>query len=59
MFTEPSFVNGQLCISANQDIGDLFIGKSFTGRIDDITFFNRAIRTTEVNQLLKLQACCE
>jgi Concanavalin A-like lectin/glucanases superfamily len=59
MSTEPSFVNAQPCISASQDIGDLFIGKSFTGRIDDIAIFNRVITTAEVNQLLKLQACCE
>jgi Concanavalin A-like lectin/glucanases superfamily len=51
--------NAPVCRSASQDIGALFIGKSFTGRLDDIAIFNRAITTAEVTQLLNLQACCE
>jgi Concanavalin A-like lectin/glucanases superfamily len=47
------------CRSISQDIGNLFIGKGFTGRIDDIAIFNRVLTATEVSQLQNLPACCE
>ena len=42
-----------------QDIGDLFIGKEYTGKIDDIILYNRALSQNDVNSLLNEAACCE
>lgn len=41
-----------------QDIGDLFIGKFFTGYIDDIIIYNREISQAEVTTLYELKPCC-
>lgn len=44
----------------SSDIGDLFIGKYFTGVIDDIFIYNREINQSEVNQLFNLgSSCCQ
>ncbi|WP_306350505.1 kelch repeat-containing protein [Flavobacterium sp. '19STA2R22 D10 B1'] len=40
------------------DIGDLFIGKLYTGRIDDIFIHNRELSVTEINQLYTLGSSC-
>ena len=42
-----------------EDIGDLFIGTDFTGKIDDIIIFDRELTLSEVNQLFSQSACCE
>jgi hypothetical protein len=50
---------GSCGASASQNIGNLFLGKCFTGKLDDIALFNREITQNEVNQLFKLEGCCE
>ncbi|PZF72104.1 LamG domain-containing protein [Taibaiella soli] len=40
------------------NIGDLTLGKYFTGKIDDIIIYNRALSQTEVTQLSQLATCC-
>jgi hypothetical protein len=42
-----------------QDIGDLFIGKLFIGRMDDILIYDRELSPTEVTDLMNLESCCE
>jgi hypothetical protein len=42
-----------------QDVGDLFIGKDFTGRLDDIVIYNRELTAEEVLELFELEPCCE
>ncbi len=44
---------------AAQDLGDLFIGKYFTGKIDDVIIYDRALSKSEVSELYNLDACCE
>jgi len=42
-----------------QDFGDLFLGKNYTGKIDDILIYNREISDAEVSALYLNQACCQ
>lgn len=42
-----------------EDIGDLFIGKFYTGKIDDILIYNRALDAQEVSDLFELEPCCD
>lgn len=42
-----------------EDTGDLFIGKNFTGRVDDILIYNRELAHSEIMELYKLEPCCE
>lgn len=44
---------------AAQDVGDLFIGNDYTGKIDDVLIYNRAISQIEVDELYGLDPCCE
>jgi hypothetical protein len=63
------FLNGQPAITPSlsdnldcpkyRNFGDLFIGKGFTGIIDDVILYNRELTVAEVKQLQKLPACCE
>jgi|SRR5688500_4767131 len=41
-----------------QDIGDLFIGKLYTGKIDDILIYDRELTSQEVLELYGNAACC-
>ena len=42
------------------DIGDLFLGKGFTGILDDVFIHNREITAAEVSQLYGLgSSCCQ
>lgn len=41
------------------DIGDLFIGKDFTGSIDDVIIFNKTLSQSDVDILFNLTTCCE
>ena len=41
-----------------EDTGDLFIGRYYTGKIDDILIYNREVTTDEVTELYNLQPCC-
>ena len=42
-----------------QDIGDLFIGNYFTGKIDDILIYSRELSQDEVMELYELEPCCQ
>ncbi len=42
-----------------QDIGDLFIGKYYTGKIDDVAIYSRELTGSEVEQLFQLEPCCQ
>jgi len=42
-----------------QDIGDMFIGTAYTGRIDDILIYNRELSALEVTELFNLEPCCQ
>lgn len=42
-----------------EDIGDIFIGSKYTGKVDDILIYNRELSQLEVNQLFALQPCCQ
>lgn len=42
-----------------QNIGDAFIGKYFTGKIDDVIIFDKALSQSDVTNLFELEACCE
>ena len=39
--------------------GNLFLGKEYTGLLDDIIIYNKILTQSEITQLYKLQACCE
>ncbi len=41
------------------DIGDLLIGKLYTGDIDDIMIFNKELSQQEVTELFNLESCCD
>lgn len=51
-------VCGSSTIPTVQDIGDLFIGKNYTGKIDDIILFNKVLEQQEINTLFNLETCC-
>lgn len=38
--------------------GDLFLGKDYTGLLDDVILFDRVLTPIEINQLFTLDACC-
>jgi hypothetical protein len=42
-----------------QDMGDLFVGKDFTGKIDDVILFKKALSQQDVDALYAMDACCE
>jgi hypothetical protein len=50
---------GDCGVGVSQNIGKLFLGKFFTGKLDDIALFNREISQDEVTQLFNLEGCCE
>ncbi len=39
--------------------GNLFLGKEYTGLLDDIIIYNRILTQSEINQLYNLPACCQ
>lgn len=42
-----------------QNIGDIFVGYNFTGKIDDIILYNRELLQSEVDDLFGLKPCCQ
>lgn len=42
-----------------QDLGDLFIGSDYTGKLDDIIFFDKVLSQSEITSLFELDVCCE
>ncbi len=62
------FLDGEESNSANpyctfsnptQNSGDLFLGKSFDGLIDDVIIYNRSLTPAERTQLLNASPCCD
>lgn len=49
---------GTLVVSPAIDFGDLFLGKDFTGVLDDVFIHNREITAAEVTQLFTLGSSC-
>jgi hypothetical protein len=49
------------CSTSNPtlNIGDLLVGKGYTGLLDDIVIYNRIISQSEINQLYSLTTCCQ
>lgn len=47
------------CGRDSENIGDLVIGKFYTGYIDDIIIFNKKLSAGEVLQLYQTAPCCE
>lgn len=45
-------------IPAVQDFGDLFIGKQFTGKVDDVIILNKKVNQQEVTNLYNMTTCC-
>lgn len=41
-----------------KDIGDMFIGRNYTGKIDDIIIYDRALSAAEVLELFTASPCC-
>ena len=41
-----------------QDIGDLFIGKFYDGKIDDVAIFNIALNQSQVTEMFEIETCC-
>jgi hypothetical protein len=42
-----------------QDIGNLLLGKMYTGRLDDVLIYSRALNHSEVGSLFEADACCQ
>jgi hypothetical protein len=42
-----------------QDVGDLFIGMKYTGKIDDLILFKKTLTQTDVNDLYQMSSCCK
>lgn len=40
------------------DIGNLILGRDYTGKIDDVAIYNRALDSTEIEALQTLMPCC-
>jgi hypothetical protein len=48
------------CGTMYNNAGDLLIGLGFTGFIDDISFFKKALSPAEINQLINMgSSCCD
>jgi hypothetical protein len=42
-----------------KDIGNMLIGRKYTGKIDDILIYNRALSQSEITELFGLEPCCQ
>ena len=49
------------CTNSNQsqDLHTFFLGKAYTGKIDDVLLYDRAISAQEITDLQTLGACCK
>lgn len=41
------------------NVGDLFLGKEFTGLLDDVAIFNRVLTHAEIIELKDTEPCCQ
>jgi Concanavalin A-like lectin/glucanases superfamily len=51
--------NNVLNSNVTGDKGDLFIGNLYTGYLDDVIIFNKALTESEVQTLYEMDTCCE
>jgi hypothetical protein len=42
-----------------ENIGDVFVGKYFTGKVDDILIYNRELTQIEITELYEALKCCQ
>lgn len=42
-----------------QDLGNLFLGKQYTGKLDDVIIYGRTLNQSEVGLLFEAEPCCE
>jgi hypothetical protein len=42
-----------------EDIGALYIGRTYSGKIDDVAIYNRALTPVEIQQMWTLAPCCD
>jgi len=42
-----------------QDLGNLFLGKSYTGKLDDIIIYSRSLTSGEISALYQAPSCCQ
>jgi hypothetical protein len=56
--TGPGAVDCGSGIPTIQNIGDLLLGKYYTGRLDDVILLHIALNQTQINQLYSMGACC-
>ena len=57
--TDTGDANCGSAFIAAADIGDLFVGRMYTGDIDDIMIFNKELSQQEVTELFNLDTCCD
>lgn len=50
---------GSGCGIDSKNQGDLFIGKFYTGYIDDVILFDKELTQADVKNLFNMEACCE
>lgn len=57
---EATSNNFEYCNSSNptSNLGNLFVGKTYDGLIDDIIIYDRILSSSEVNELSNLPSCC-
>lgn len=53
-----SVLTGASGTYAAADFGDLFIGRNFTGVLDDIIIFKKALDADQVMELYQMEPCC-
>jgi hypothetical protein len=49
---------GPAGVGASPNVGDLLLGKYFTGLLDDVVIYDRVLGIGEVKQLMGLAGCC-
>lgn len=64
--TRKIYLNGILnktetgsCGITNNNTGDLYLGKNYTGTLDDVIIYNRILTQTEITELYNLQSCSQ
>lgn len=57
--TDAGHANCGSVVPSYFDIGDLFIGKRFTGKVDDIIIYNKTLNAQEVSSLFNMAPCCQ
>lgn len=58
VLTSQSTNSGCPILIPTINAGDLFIGKDFTGQMDEIGIYNRVLTPAEIIELAALDACC-